>query len=94
MSALGLSLAFILCWGLIGWAALSVLWPCTGGLRRLLLAPSAGIAVLLPLVFTLNRLGLPIEACGPWLTLVLVIGSVVTVVVRRSELSLGAFWPF
>ena len=60
MMALLLSLALFLSLGIVGLAILTVAGRLRNRLQALLLAPAVGLAAMLLVVFTLNRVGLPI----------------------------------
>lgn len=69
MLAFALSLAIVALWAALGWSLLVLCGHRRRLLRTCLLAPSVGAALLLLVVFELNRFGQPVRLAGPVATL-------------------------
>src|ERR1051326_6161184 len=83
MAALFLVLAIFAYWTIIGWALASYL---NGGRRLLqnaLLAPIAGASAVMLAIFECYRVGLPVQVCGPGVTIEA--GVLAVVAIRRSR---------
>ena len=65
MTAFALALAIFASWSVIGWSVLSIVHSRRNLLQNALLSPVMGAAVLLLVVFELNRFGLPVRIAGP-----------------------------
>jgi hypothetical protein len=70
MLAFALSLAVFGIWSLLGWALVCLLDGGRNLIRNALLSPIAGAAVVASAIFECNRWGLPVQACGPVVTVV------------------------
>lgn len=52
-------------WGFIGYVLLFALWSRRNLLQNMLLAPAVGAALVVILIFSLSRLGIPVKRFGP-----------------------------
>lgn len=84
MIAFLLSVAILVFLGLVG-LGVSAAFDRRISLGLLLLSPTIGMGVVLPLELTLNRAGLPVESFGPWL--VLSLGLLAGAVLRLRRLA-------
>ena len=79
---------------LIGQAAISLLKPRMGVLWSWFVAPAVGLSLLLIVITRLNVWGIPVERCGPWVTIVLLAGAVAVLAWRRPAFPLKKMKPF
>lgn len=93
MIAVALTLALFLCWIVVGLAVVRVLDTGRSALQRLLLAPSVGIACIIAVSFSLNRLGLPIAWFSLPVTVCLVLLSFALLWWRRPDDWRSSWWP-
>lgn len=71
MVAFLLVIALFCTWGIIGYTLLFALWSRRNLLQNMLLAPAVGAALIVVLVFSFNRAGVPVGRFGPTLTVAL-----------------------
>src|SRR4051812_8069750 len=94
MPALALSFAFFVFCTLVGRALISLSGWRPGVLRAWLLAPAAGLAVIVLLIMALNQAGLPVRVFARPLTLGLGVASLGVLAWRRPLLPWRALAPF
>lgn len=87
-------LALFACWFLVGFAALSALDVDLPFTRKVLLSPVVGSACVLLPVFWVNRLGVPVERCGPPIFVGAAAFALVYLAVRRPAWSMAKALPF
>lgn len=81
-----LPLGLFVFWGIVGYAALSLLRTQRHTLQNLLIAPSIGIATTLLPIFWLSRAGLPVRSFAIIMTLILFIISIAILLFRKPLL--------
>jgi hypothetical protein len=89
MTALLLALALFAGWGLVGLALLALLRVDTSELRVVLTAPALGTCVTALAIFLFSEMGMGIEECAVPIAIVLVLGSIVVVGLRRPPVHSG-----
>ncbi|MFZ2314364.1 MAG: hypothetical protein WAW86_01725 [Gammaproteobacteria bacterium] len=89
-----LPLFFLSFWGVVGYAALSILRSQRHTFQNILLAPSVGIAVTLVAAFLLNRANLPVGTFAIPLTVTLLISSVAIFFWRKPIFPLRRYYLF
>lgn len=90
MTALLLVVALFAGWSLIGVGLLSLVRAETSELRIVLTAPAIGACVTLLTVFPFSEAGVAIADCAVPIGIVLLLGSVIVIAVRRPTLHPGA----
>lgn len=94
MLAFALSLLLIVFWFGLGFGILVLIVPEYDRLRRLLLAPSVGLAANVMAIFWLSRTGLPVQSFAWWLMFTFCAGTVAILWRRRIAPDGPAFTPF
>ncbi len=84
MIALLFAIAIVLFLGLVG-LGVTTLFGRRLSLGILLLSPTIGMGVVLPIELTFNRAGLPVEAFGQWLVLGFAVLSGIILAIRRPS---------
>lgn len=94
LNAFFMPLSLFSFWGIVGYAALSLLRSQRNTIQNLLLAPTLGIALTLLPVFWLNRLGLPINHFAPTLLIILLSLSAIILWWRKPLFPIKNYLPF
>lgn len=94
MLAFGLVIVLFSFWLVIGYATIAVLPNRSNLIQNVLLAPAVGLALTLGLVFSLNRLGLPVGSFGPALALILLFGALAILRWQRPVFPWRRYGPF
>jgi hypothetical protein len=92
--ALGLSIALVVFWTILGYAFLTTTYQKPNLIQNALLAPAVGIAVTLLAVFFINRLGVPVGQFGLLLLIVLLLLSAFALWRFRPSFPLRRLLPF
>lgn len=90
MSSFELTIATFAVWWLIGLGLLAAVGADTSSLRRTLTAPALGSAVTVLALFVFSEAGMAIEHCAVPIALVLSIGAVLALALRRPRIHPGA----